>query len=356
MAQLSSMSVEQLKQFVKDQKAKGKTESTSKEVGKAVNLLKVKTPEKYGSKQVASAKESLIVNTEVPNLQKLGITNIPTWKTAEQQAKDAARNAGMTSGTTGTAGTSGMTSGISSSMSAGTSANPFQTPEIQTAQKEVDAITAQKNQALAEINDNPFYSEGTRGGKVNRLNDKFNQELALAQNRLTTAQTNAQNAYKMQQDALSNNREIFKTYVSTGALAGASEAELQQIAKATGYPIGVVKGAVNQIKLDQQAKLAKEAEKTAFNWDKVPASAKKVALEEMQLQDTIKGGSADSYLDAAEYAAVVDAVALEVGDIELAEKIVIESMSKNKYYRWGETKTGQPISVNYQGLNNKGFA
>ena len=354
MANLSSMSVEQLKQFVKDQKAKGKTESTSKEVGKAVNLLKVKTPEKYGSKQVESAKQSLIVNTEVPNLQKLGITNIPTWKTAEQQAKDAARNAGMASGITGTTGSSG--SGIGVSMTSGTSVNPFQTPEIQAAQKEVESITAAKNEATANINDNPFYSEATRVGKVAKLNEKFNADLALAQNKLTTAQTNAQNAYKMQQDALNNNREIFKTYVSTGALAGASEAELQQIAKATGYPIGVVKGAVNQIKLDQQAKLAKEAEKTAFNWDKIPASAKKTALEELQIQDTANVSNQDFALSAAEYAAVVDRVALEVGDIELAEQIVIESMKRNGYKRWGETTTGQPISVNYQGLNNKGFA
>lgn len=344
MAQLSSMSVEQLQQFVKDQKAKGKSESTSKEVGKAVNLLKVKTPEKYGSKTVQSAKESLTVNTEVPNLQKLGITNIPTWKTAEQQAKDAARNAGMTSGTTG------MTSGISSSMSAGTSANPFQTPEIQTAQKEVDAITAQKNQALAEINDNPFYSEGTRGGKVNRLNDKYNNELALAQNRLTTAQTNAQNA-------LANNRDIFKTYVSTGALAGASEAELLQISKATGYPIGIIRGAITQIKLDRQAKVAKEAEKTAFNWGKTSTTDKVKALDALKSADVmIAGKTEDFLLSDEEIAAAVNEVYGQVGDYEYAKWLVQESMKNAptpyKFY----TPPSQPITMNTSSMKNRNLA
>jgi hypothetical protein len=223
-------------------------------------------------------------------------------------------------------------------MSAGTSANPFQTPEIQTAQKEVDAITAQKNQALAEINDNPFYSEGTRGGKVNRLNDKFNNELALAQNRLTTAQTNAQNA-------LANNREIFKTYVSTGALAGASEAELQQISKATGYPIGVIKGAVNQIKLDQQSKLAKEAEKTAFNWNKISDSVKGEALEAIIEQDDITGNAADMKLSTVEIQEAAKRVARKVGDLSLAMDIVLESMDINGYTEWFGN-TSQPISFN----------
>jgi hypothetical protein len=340
--ELSKMSVDELKKFVKD--VQGAGIKGSKEVDKAINLLKVQQPERYGAKTVESAKTSLQTQSSIPTLQKLGIA-VPDWK--QQQANAAA-------GVTPTTGTTGMTSGLSSGMTSGiSSSNPYQTPEIQTAQKEIDTITAARNQATELINDNPFYSEATRVGKVAKLNEKFNADLALAQNKLTTAQTNAQNAYKMQQDALNNNREIFKTYVSTGALAGASEAELQQISKATGYPIGVIKGAVNQIKLDQQAKLAKEAEKTAFNWDKVPASAKKVALEQLQLQDTANVSNQDFALSPKEYAEVVDAVALEVGDVELAEQIVIESMRRNNYKRWGET---QPLSINYQGLNNKGFA
>lgn len=342
---LADMSAQELKDFISKGEKSGLSLSTSKELGKAQNLLKVLEPEGYGAKQVESAKTSLQTQSSIPTLEKLGIS-VPDWK--KQQAGIATPTAGAT-GTTG-----GLTAGMT--QTAGVSSSPFQTPDVITAQKELDALVKQKNEALAQINDNPFYSEGTRSGKVNRLNDKFSQELALAQTKLTTAQTNAQNAYKAQQDALSNNREILKTYISTGALAGATEAELVAISKATGYPMGVLRGAIQQIQFDRQQKVQTTTDKYAYDWNKVDSKIKGIALQTMKEQDVIKGGQADGYLDAAEYAEVVDAVAAEVGDIDLAEKIVIESMERNGYYRWGETKVGQPISVNYQGLNNRTFA
>lgn len=233
--ELSQMSVQELKDYVKKAEGAGFSISKSKDLGKAVNLLKVQTPEKYGSKTVEAAKTSLQTQSSIPTLQKLNIA-VPDWK--QQQANAAA----------GVTPTTGMTSGLSSGMTSGiTSSNSYETPEIQKAQKEVDTITAAKNKDAELINDNPFYSEATRTGKIAKLNEKYNADLALAQNRLTTAQ-------KIQQDSLSNNREIFKTYVSTGALAGATESELQQISKATGYPIGIIRGAITQIKLDNAEK------------------------------------------------------------------------------------------------------
>lgn len=88
---LSSMDAGELKSFIKAGEKAGYSLSTSKELGKAQNLLKVLQPSGYSAKQVESAKQSLTVNTEVPNLQRLGITDIPDWKMAEQQTKDAAR-------------------------------------------------------------------------------------------------------------------------------------------------------------------------------------------------------------------------------------------------------------------------
>ena len=89
--ELSSMNAGELKSFIKSGEKAGYSLSTSKELGKAQNLLKVLEPSRYGKSQVESAKKSLTVNTEVPNLQRLGITDIPDWKMAEQQAKDAGR-------------------------------------------------------------------------------------------------------------------------------------------------------------------------------------------------------------------------------------------------------------------------
>jgi hypothetical protein len=331
MASLSSMTTEQLKSFIDEQKAKGKTESTSKQVGKAVNLLKVKTPEKYGAKQVASAKESLIPSVEVPNLQKLGITNIPSWKVAEQQTKDLARNAGLTAGQTS------QTAGITAGMTQQAGGNVLQSPEIVAAQKEIDTITSAKNQATANINDNPFYSEATRVGKIAKLNEKFNADLNIATTKLTNAQTAADRAYKMQQDAITNNREMLKTYISTGALAGATEAELQQISRATGYPINILKGAIQQIQLDRQAKLKNTEEKPLYDWNKISSSDKSAALMALKNNDAVVAGSTpDTQLSKEEYADAVDELLEKVGDLNYAIWLIDQSMSNNGYTIWGQ--------------------
>lgn len=67
------MSASELKSFISAGEKEGYTLSTSKELGKAQDLLKVLEPSKYGSDQVASATKKLQVNTTTETQQKLGI-------------------------------------------------------------------------------------------------------------------------------------------------------------------------------------------------------------------------------------------------------------------------------------------
>lgn len=76
---LADMSASELKSFISAGKRAGASLSTSKELNKAQNLLKVLEPSSYGAKQVESAKTSLQTQSSIPTLEKLGI-DIPTWK------------------------------------------------------------------------------------------------------------------------------------------------------------------------------------------------------------------------------------------------------------------------------------
>jgi len=95
---IADMNVTELKKFVKD--VQGAGIKGSKEVDKAINLLKVQEPSKYGAKTVESAKTSLQTQSSIPTLEKLGIA-IPDWK--QQQAATPTATSGMAG-----AGTSSM--------------------------------------------------------------------------------------------------------------------------------------------------------------------------------------------------------------------------------------------------------
>jgi hypothetical protein len=94
---LADMSATELRGYIDTAENAGFSISKSKDLGKAVNLLKVLEPTKYGTKTVEAAKTSLQTQSSIPTLEKLGIA-IPDWK--QQQTA-------MPTATTGMAGISG---------------------------------------------------------------------------------------------------------------------------------------------------------------------------------------------------------------------------------------------------------
>lgn len=141
----------------------------------------------------------------------------------------------------------------------------FNTPEIKAAK---DAITAKnaeidlRKKQLAEaeggINDNPYYAEATRVGKVSKLRDKAQADFS----NLSGEVANLTNSYNsLRSDAETKVNMALKQYdvdsasyqqslsqlngmISAGALSGASSEDLASISAATGISSGMLQSVI----------------------------------------------------------------------------------------------------------------
>lgn len=131
----------------------------------------------------------------------------------------------------------------------------FNTPDIQAANKaiadkqaEINSRQKQQTDAEAQINDNPYYSEATRVGKVNSLREKANaditnltNELGGFQNNLTTLKSDAQTKvdvamkqYSIDEQSYQDSLSKLNMLSSSGALAGATPQDLAGLSASTG--------------------------------------------------------------------------------------------------------------------------
>jgi hypothetical protein len=122
------------------------------------------------------------------------------------------------------------------------------TQKVTESQAKMDEQTQAFNDAQAIINDNPFYSEATRVGKVRQLQEKYNNDILLYQNQLRMANDNLT---KKQADAQvkvnlamqqyniddANYKAVVSQYnsaLAAGAFTNASAADIAQMAQLTG--------------------------------------------------------------------------------------------------------------------------
>jgi hypothetical protein len=123
----------------------------------------------------------------------------------------------------------------------------YNTPEIQAANK---AIT-DRQQALADatgqINDNPFYSEATRVGKLSKLTSEANNDIQVQQDNLTRLHADAaikvnaqQGQYNINEQAYKDNLTNFNNLLSSGGLDNASAADIANLAIQTGIPTSMI--------------------------------------------------------------------------------------------------------------------
>lgn len=120
----------------------------------------------------------------------------------------------------------------------------FNTPEIQAAQKAVSDRQAALAAAEGEVNDNPFYSEATRVGKLAQLRDQANADISVQQNILSGLKADAQiklNAalgqYNINEQQYKDTLAQFDTMLQAGGLTYAAPGDLAAIATSTGIPV-----------------------------------------------------------------------------------------------------------------------
>lgn len=237
MASVKGLSVDQLKSKINELKAQGKSESTSKSLGKYVDALKVLQPDKYGADQVASAKLKLSSSTDPDTQVQLGIANPSS--------------------------SSGLAGGFSSGQPGGINLNDIynnelNSPELKALQDELNAKKTARDAAEADINDNPYYSEATRVGRISKLDQKALNEINTLQGQVDAKKADAlvkvniaTQQYNIEDKQYQNNLQKLNLLISSGAITGASSNDISQIAMATGMSTDMVKSIIDTTKQGQ---------------------------------------------------------------------------------------------------------
>lgn len=129
-------------------------------------------------------------------------------------------------------------------------------------QSKIDERTAAYNAAVGKINDNPFYSEATRVGRVAKLTDLYNNDVKLlasqqeiAQNKISTAKADAQvklniaaKQYDVQSGQYQQNLQMFNNLLTSGALNNIGSNDIAQIATSTGLSTSMVQSIIDTSK------------------------------------------------------------------------------------------------------------
>ncbi len=134
----------------------------------------------------------------------------------------------------------------------------FNTPEITSAQSEIDVKQKAYDDAQAIINDNPFYSEATRVGKSQQLTQQFNSEMSRLQDKAARLKADAEikvnlalKQYDINNQAYKDQLSLFNSMLSAGGLTNASGSELASYAVATGIPVSMLEGIIAKQKKDE---------------------------------------------------------------------------------------------------------
>jgi hypothetical protein len=229
MATTTGLTAEQLQAKIDELKRQGKTESTSKSLGKYVDALKVLQPEKYGAETVQFAQNKLASSTQVPGVD------------------------GSFGGLGGT-GMGGNASGVpdlNSIYNAGLGeANAL---ELELKKRRQALVDAQTN-----INDNPFYSEATRVGKLSKLEQQAQAEISNLENEVASKKADAQirvnianQQYGLNQQAHQQAISDLNNLIATGAIAGIGGTDLAKLAIKTGLSTSQIKAIQQKYASDQ---------------------------------------------------------------------------------------------------------
>lgn len=233
---LSEMSTSELRDYIKRAEQAGYSISESKDLRKAVDLLKVQEPDKYGSETVESAKKKLSSSTTPETRARLGLSGASSASPFGSFGSDNA-------------------SGINLQQIYDQALND---PELKALEDELNAKKRARDEAEADINNNPYYAEATRVGKIEKLNQRANDEINTLQSQITEKRADAQvkvniatQQYNIDSQEYQKNLQKLNLLISSGAITGASSSDISQIALATGMSTDMVKSIIETTKAGQ---------------------------------------------------------------------------------------------------------
>lgn len=109
--------------------------------------------------------------------------------------------------------------------------------------------------AQTKINDNPFLSEGNRTGRIQKLTNDYNNSVKNDQDLLTMKKQDiatqldlATKQFDIESTSAKQALDQFNVLLQSGALAGASGADIANITKATGISSSMIQSAINSQK------------------------------------------------------------------------------------------------------------
>jgi hypothetical protein len=119
--------------------------------------------------------------------------------------------------------------------------------ESELSQKEKDYITAQ-----GKVNNNPFLSEATRVGRLDKLSKDYESRVANLKNDIATSKADVETKLNLQLKQLDLNNQAtqlawqqFNTLLSSGALNNASGESIANITRSTGISSDMIYSVVN---------------------------------------------------------------------------------------------------------------
>jgi hypothetical protein len=229
MATTTGLTYEQLAAKISALKAQGKTESTSKELGKYVNAQMLLKPADFGSDALKNAQAQIDMSTQQPS----GISG-----------------GGVSGSGTGTSFGSPASIDLNKIYE-----NAMTSPELVALEKELADKKTARTTAETNINDNPWYSEATRVGKIAKLTDQSQREISDIESQVAQKKADAQvkvniasQQYNIEDKNYQNQLQKLNLLISSGALLNASGTDIASIATATGMSTSMVNGMITQMK------------------------------------------------------------------------------------------------------------
>jgi hypothetical protein len=130
--------------------------------------------------------------------------------------------------------------------------NLYKNSGISDIEKQLSGMTQGYNDAVSKINDNPFLSEATRVGRLQKLSTDYENRTLNTKNDIATKKADVEMQLNLQTKQFDINSQVakdelarFNMLLESGALEGTSGEDIANITRATGLSSSMIQSAVD---------------------------------------------------------------------------------------------------------------